>query len=66
MSLVISSLMSAMAAKPLLGLGLSETEIQVLLAAARREMNDPSIHAYLNFLCWQGQKPTGSEGEAKA
>jgi len=49
-------MMGAMAAKPLRALGLQPVEIEVLLATARNEMNNPKVHAYERFYFWMGQK----------
>jgi len=55
----------AMAAKPFRALGMDPVEIEVFLAAARKDLNNPEIHAYEIFYFWMGQKPeekgTGAE-----
>ncbi|KAF3479485.1 uncharacterized protein GIQ15_06461 [Arthroderma uncinatum] len=45
---------------PLIKKGWSPEEIQVLLAKAREDLRNRSIHAYFNFYVVHGQKPGGS------
>lgn len=46
-----------MAAKPFRTLKeLNEVELQLLLTAAKRNMEDPNSHAYVNYLFWTAQK----------
>jgi hypothetical protein len=47
----------AMAAKPFRALNLDPTEIEVFLAAARKDLNNQELHSYENFFFWMGQKP---------
>ncbi len=56
MRFILSDLLNAMAAKPLLALGMSRDEAIVFAAQARRDMDRPSVHAYLNYRIWTAQK----------
>ncbi len=55
--MAVSDMFGAMAAKPLRALDMSPIEIELFLAAARRDIKDPAIHAYEKFFFWLGQKP---------
>ncbi len=55
--MTMTDLLNAMAAKPFRKLDMNEVEIQLLLAAAKKNMVDPAVHAYVNYLFWTGQKP---------
>lgn len=50
----------AMAAKPFRALNIEPVEIELFLAAARKDLNNPGIHAYEKFFFWMGQKPEKS------
>ncbi|KAH8896810.1 S-adenosyl-L-methionine-dependent methyltransferase [Thozetella sp. PMI_491] len=53
----LSDLLGVMASKPLLALGMSKAEAEVLAAKARQDMKNPAFHAYINYRIWTGQKP---------
>ncbi|KAJ9150145.1 S-adenosyl-L-methionine-dependent methyltransferase [Coniochaeta hoffmannii] len=53
----VNDMFGAMAAKPFRALGMDPVEIEVFLAAARKDLNNPEIHAYEIFYFWMGQKP---------
>jgi hypothetical protein len=38
-------------------LGWSETEYQILISEARRELRDPTLHLYTQFRFTYGRKP---------
>jgi hypothetical protein len=57
----VNDMFGAMAAKPFRNLDMSETEIQLFLAAARSDLNNAAIHAYEKFYFWMGQKPGAKE-----
>ena len=56
--IVMSDLLNAMAAKPFKSLKeVNDVETQLLLTAGKKQMVDPSIHAYINYHFWTAQKP---------
>jgi hypothetical protein len=57
----VNDMFGAMAAKPFRNLDMSEAEIQLFLAAARKDLNNDGIHAYEKFYFWTGQKPGAKE-----
>lgn len=60
----VNDMFGAMAAKPFRALDMNPTEIQVFLAAARKDLKNPAIHAYEKFFFWTGQKPGGKGKES--
>lgn len=56
----------AMAAKPLRKI-LDPVEIELFLAGAKKDLQNPSIHSYEKYYFWRGQRPLveGDDG-AKA
>ncbi|KAF5002462.1 hypothetical protein FDECE_10621 [Fusarium decemcellulare] len=52
----VGDMFGAMAAKPLLKV-MEPPEIDVFLAAARRDLKDVRIHSYEKYYFWMGQKP---------
>ncbi|KAJ9156100.1 Methyltransferase type 11 [Pleurostoma richardsiae] len=53
----VLDLMSALAGRPFEALGLSQVESQVILAHARRGLEDSTVHRYFNYYFWYAQKP---------
>ncbi len=56
MKMNTSDFLAAMAAKPFLSI-MSAEEAQVFAAHARKDLDNPAIHAYMNDSLWTGQKP---------
>ncbi|KAM5386509.1 hypothetical protein ACJZ2D_000472 [Fusarium nematophilum] len=52
----VGDMFGAMAAKPFRKI-MDPEEIQVLLAAARKDLQDVNIHSYEKYYFWMGQKP---------
>jgi hypothetical protein len=61
LKMAMSDMFGAMAAKPLLTLNLQPIEIELLLASARKEMADPTVHTYECMYFWFGQKKPDTE-----
>ncbi len=59
----VNDMFGAMAAKPLRTLDLDPVEIEVFLAAARKDLRNPDIHSYEHYFFWMGQKPEGKGKE---
>ncbi|KAB5578083.1 S-adenosyl-L-methionine-dependent methyltransferase [Coniochaeta sp. 2T2.1] len=56
----VNDMFGAMAAKPFRALDMSLVEIELFLAAARKDLNSQGVHAYETFYFWMGQKPEES------
>ena len=63
MKMNLSDFMGAVAAKPLLALGMSTEEAEVFAAMARKDMSNPTAHAYMNYRFWAAQRPGPSTTE---
>ncbi|KAG6093830.1 hypothetical protein E4U30_003975 [Claviceps sp. LM220 group G6] len=48
---------------PFRALGMSEAEIEVMNAMARKSLDDPKVHRYFNYYFWYAQKPRLSQAE---
>ena len=48
---------STFAGRPFEALGLNPVEVQVILARARKSLEDPQVHRYFNYYFWYAQKP---------
>ncbi|KAG6044178.1 hypothetical protein E4U39_003610 [Claviceps sp. Clav50 group G5] len=46
---------------PFQALGMSEAEIEVMNAMARKGLDDPKAHRYFNYYFWYAQKPRSSQ-----
>ncbi|KAG6135799.1 hypothetical protein E4U38_001681 [Claviceps purpurea] len=46
-----------MAGRPSRALEMSEAEIEVTIAMARKGLDDPTVHRYFNYYFWYAQKP---------
>jgi hypothetical protein len=53
MEMVIPAILNS----PAVGLNWSETEIEAFIAQCKRSLEDTSIHSYMYFYCWYGQRP---------
>lgn len=53
---MLLGLVSAMSAKPLRTVGLSDVELEVFLASVGKSASDTGVHSYFNFISWWGQK----------
>ncbi len=56
MKMNTSDFMAAVAAKALLAI-MSKEEAQVFTALARRDLDNPAMHGYMNYRFWTGQRP---------
>ncbi|KAK4069809.1 hypothetical protein Purlil1_13641 [Purpureocillium lilacinum] len=54
----VDGFMSVLAGRPFHALGLDPNAVQIDLAAARRSMDDTSVHRYFCYYFWYAQKPT--------
>ncbi|KAF4580858.1 helix-turn-helix, Psq [Ophiocordyceps camponoti-floridani] len=50
---------STLAGRPFEALGISAEEVQLVLALARRALDDGGVHRYFNYYFWYAQKPEG-------
>ncbi|KAG6074820.1 hypothetical protein E4U33_002293 [Claviceps sp. LM78 group G4] len=55
--------LSLLAGRPFQALGISEAEAQVIIAMARKGLEDPNVHRYFNYYFWYAQKPVSSAVE---
>lgn len=53
---VCADFLGAAGVKPFSSLGMTETQIQGFLAEVREALNDDSVHTYMVFCSWVGQK----------
>ena len=53
----VREILPAMGARPFAALGMSEPEIGVTLALARRGLDDVSAHRYFHYYFWFARKP---------
>lgn len=54
----VDGFMSVLAGRPFHALGLDPIAVQIDLAAARRSIDDTSVHRYFDYYFWYAQKPT--------
>jgi hypothetical protein len=57
MSIALSDLFTAMAARSLLNLGLSRETLEQRVQQAKEELDDKKKHGYFNYYFWTAQKP---------
>ncbi|KAG5918902.1 hypothetical protein E4U61_001376 [Claviceps capensis] len=61
--LSVREVMPSLSGRPFQALGMSEAEIEVTIAMARKGLEDPNVHRYFNYYFWYAQKPASSVGE---
>ncbi|KAG6243007.1 hypothetical protein E4U25_002284 [Claviceps purpurea] len=61
--LALAELLTTLAGRPFQALEMSEAEIEVTMAMARKGLDDPNVHRYFNYYFWYAQKPGSSKAE---
>ncbi|KAG6058686.1 hypothetical protein E4U32_004476 [Claviceps aff. humidiphila group G2b] len=61
--LSVREVMPSLSGRPFQALGMSEAEVEVTIAMARKGLEDPNVHRYFNYYFWYAQKPASSVGE---
>ena len=61
--LAVVDIMPTFAGRPFEALGMSQVESQVVLAMARKALEDTEVHRYFNYYFWYAQKPGGGMGK---
>ncbi|KAG6135801.1 hypothetical protein E4U38_001683 [Claviceps purpurea] len=61
--LALAELLTTLAGRPFQALEMSEAEIEVIMAMARKGLDDPNVHRYFNYYFWYAQKPGSSKAE---
>ncbi|KAG6199391.1 hypothetical protein E4U35_006700 [Claviceps purpurea] len=61
--LALAELLTTLAGRPFQALEMSEAEIEVIMAMARKGLDDPNVHRYFNYYSWYAQKPGSSKAE---
>ncbi|KAG5973047.1 hypothetical protein E4U58_005818 [Claviceps cyperi] len=61
--LSVREVMPSLSGRPFQALGMSEAEIEVTIAMARKGLEDPNVHRYFNYYFWYVQKPASSVGD---
>jgi hypothetical protein len=54
----VQALMPAFSGRPFTALGMSQVESQVILAHARRGLQNTGVHRYFDYYFWYAQKPS--------
>ncbi|RDA92019.1 hypothetical protein CP533_0998 [Ophiocordyceps camponoti-saundersi (nom. inval.)] len=53
----VEEFISTFAGRPFEALGISTAEVQLVLALARKALDDTGVHRYFNYYFWYAQKP---------
>ncbi|KAG6025362.1 hypothetical protein E4U19_003231 [Claviceps sp. Clav32 group G5] len=61
--LSVREVMPSLSGRPFQALRMSEAEIEVTIAMARKGLEDPNVHRYFNYYFWYAQKPVSSAVE---
>jgi hypothetical protein len=56
--MAVTDILGAVAGRPFAALGIPANEREVIIALARRAMEDNSVHRYFTYYFWYAQKPT--------
>lgn len=56
--IAVENLLPSLGGRPFTALGLNPVEIQLLLTAARKGLEDSSVHRYFEYYFWYAQRPT--------
>ncbi|KAG5993188.1 hypothetical protein E4U52_002145 [Claviceps spartinae] len=55
--MAVVEILPSLSGRPFQALEMSEAEIEVTLAMARKSLDDPNVHRYFNYYFWYAQKP---------
>ncbi|KAG6224581.1 hypothetical protein E4U26_003622 [Claviceps purpurea] len=55
--MAVVEILPSLSGRPFQALEMSEAEIEVTLAMARKGLDDPNVHRYFNYYFWYAQKP---------
>ncbi|KAG6054346.1 hypothetical protein E4U32_006979 [Claviceps aff. humidiphila group G2b] len=55
--MAVVEILPSLSGRPFQALEMSEAEIEVTLAMARKGLDDPNVHRYFNYYLWYAQKP---------
>ena len=61
--MAVADILGAVAGRPFAALGIAPVEGEVIIAHARKAMDDTSVHRYFTYYFWYAQKPHGHEAE---
>ncbi|KAG5937363.1 hypothetical protein E4U59_004408 [Claviceps monticola] len=65
-SMAVKELLPTLAGRPFQALKMSEAEIEVTIALARKGLDDPNVHRYFDYYFWYAQRPGSSRADEDA
>ncbi|KAG6292408.1 hypothetical protein E4U09_003436 [Claviceps aff. purpurea] len=64
--MAVKELLPTLAGRPFQALKMSEAEIEVTIALARKSLDDPNVHRYFDYYFWYAQRPGSSRADEDA